>query len=493
MHYVKCANTLLASLLAQALHVSKPTYITRALLTFCCLQLFEPCQPVPGLQLTDVQLHLQPEGSLAGVASGTLASTAVSALATVNPTEATGAPGTLQAAGQDLAMVMTAETVAAGNLADVITVITGRDPPTALLQSLRQQQQQPQQQRMQFSSVTLTYQSPKTRRRRSGLGPNQDDAPDGGFHMVAVPDIEAAPSLKQMLDAIGLNRESLTLRMSSASGSAFGVRATEPYVLKLPEPFTASGPTVLNLEYGKKSAGQLLPADTLMTTSLSGSSTTGLQLPGVEQHVLVDLSSVVVTTPTAIVGVSGEDSKGSAPVTGELEGRVVSHIALDGANFLHFEAMDVSVKAGFQPLVLQDMKVSGPLTAFGVTGTAEFSSSSSSGGVVQQEGGAAAVELSTYLPSVDLPLMARSLGVNMSLGVINADMKSVRGQISPVWARKGSSSGAGARSESGPTSMAVAAELQMLGMSSYVNFDLAAQQATPISASFVAGQINKVS
>jgi hypothetical protein len=384
-------------------------------------------------------------------------------------------------------MVMTAETVAAGNLADVITIITRKDPPTALLQSLRQQEQQPQQQRMQFYSVTLTYQSPKSRRRRSGLAPHQDDAPDGGFHMVAVPDIEAAPSLKQMIDAIGLNRESLTLRMSGATGSAFAVGAAEPYVLKLPAPFTASGPTVLNLEYGKKSAGQLLPADTLMTTSLSGSSTTGLQLPGVQQHVLVDLSSVVVTTPTAIVGVAGEDSKGSAPVTGELEGRVVSYLALEGASFFHFKAMDVKVKAGFQPLTLHDMKVSGPLTAFGVTGTAEFSSSS--GGVVQQEGGAAAVELSTYLPSVDLPLMARSMGVNMSLGVLNADLKSLRAQISPDWARKGP----GDRSESGPASLAVAAELQMLGMSSYVNFDLTTQQAASISASFVAGQINKVS
>jgi hypothetical protein len=112
--------------------------------------------------------------------------------------------------------------------------------------------------------------------------------------------------------------------------------------------------------------------------------------------------------------------------------------------------------------------------------------------VVQQDG-AATVELSTYLPSVDLPLMARSLGANMSLGVLNANLKSVRAQISGDSLRKAAAQGARPGQGSGAHGLAVAAELQMLGMSSYVNFDMSGEQGAAVSASFVAGQINRVS
>lgn len=461
-----------------------------------CLQLFEPCEPVPGLQLSDVQLHLEPEGNLTGIASGKLASTAVSALATVSPTAAAGA-GALSTADQDLSMVMTAETVGAGKLADVITIITRKDPPVQLLQSLQQQQQQ---QRMQFSSVTLTYQSPKAKRRRSSVRPGQpgtfeEEAPDGGFNMVAVPDIKSAPALQQMLEAIGLNQEALTLRTSSTGGvgSAFGVARDQPYSLQLPAPFTNSGPTLLTLQYGQQTTRQVAPADTLLTTSLAGTSTAGLVLPGLSAPVAVDLSTVAVTTPTAIVGASGQASgqTTSAPVTGQLGGNTVGAMGVGGLPFLQFGTLNVSATAGFQPLTLQDLRISGPLTAFGVSGTVEFSANS--GPVVQQDGAAAAVDLMAYLPSVDLPLMARALGTNMSLGVLSANFKSVRAQTSSSAVLKAGAQGAKTGQDAGMPGLAVAAELEMIGMRSYVNFDLAAQQQASLAATFVAGQINRVS
>lgn len=448
---------------------------------------------MPGLQLSDVQLHLQPDCSLAGVASGKLASTPVTAVAVVTPTATAAGAGVLDAGGQDLSMVMTAETVGAGKLVDVITIITRKDPPVQLLRSL---QQNPQQQRMQFSSVTLTYRSPKARRRRDPAdrrSPTEGDSADGGFNMVAVPDMKSAPALKQMLDAIGLNQESLTLRTSSVAGvgsSAFGLAANEPYSLQLPAPFTASGPTLLTLQYGQQTTGHVAPTDTLLTTSLEGTSTAGLTLPGFSTAVAVDLSTVTVTTPTAIVGASGQSTGPSAPITCQLGGTTVGPVSMDGLGFLQLGTLNVSATAGFQPLALHDLRLQGALTAFGVSGTAEFGSSS--GPVVQQDG-AAAVELSAYLPSVDMPLLARSLGANMSLGVLNANLKSVRAQISSDSLRKGAIHSVRPKQGSGAPGLAVAAELQMLGMSSYVNFDMSGQQGAAVSASFVAGQINRVS
>lgn len=480
----------------------------------CLLQLFEPCEPVPGLQLSDVQLHLQPEGGLTGVASGKLASTAVSALATVSPSApagtTAGAGQAMQDAGQqqDLALVMTAETVGAGKLADVITIITRKDPPVKLLQSLLQQHNQQQQQRMQFSSVTLTYQSPKAARRRDGSpGPSEgsDGSEGGGFNMVAVPDIKSAPALKQMLDAIGLEQESLTLRTSSIGsvGSAFGLAAERPYTLQLPAPFTASGPTLLTLQYGQQSTGSSVsPADTLLTTSLAGTSTAGLQLPGTSSPVAVDLSTVSVTTPTAIVGASSHSTGAaaapnrSAPVNGKLGGNTAGAVGMQGLPFLQFGTLSVSADVEFSPLSLQDLKLTGPLSAFGVSGTAEFSASSSP--VVQQDG-AAGVGLMAFLPSVDMPLMARSLGANVSLGVLSADLRSVRAQIDPssstVQKKQAAAQGPEPRQQEPgtATNLAVAAELRMLGMSSYVNFDMSAQQAASVAATFVEGQINRVS
>jgi hypothetical protein len=162
---------------------------------------------------------------------------------------------------------------------------------------------------------------------------------------------------------------------------------------------------------------------------------------------------------------------------------------MDGLAFLQLSTLNISAKAGFQPLALQDLRLQGALTAFGVAGTAEFSANS--GPVVQQDG-TAAVELSAYLPSVDLPLMARSLGANISLGALNANMKSVRARISGESLRKAATQVARPGQASGAPGLAVAAELQMLGMSSYVNFDLSGQQGAAVSASFVAGQINRV-
>jgi len=460
------------------------------------LQLFEPCQPVPGLQLRDVQLHLEPEGNLTGIATGTLASTAVSALATVTPTAPATGRGVSGAAAtdadQDLSLVMTAETVGAGKLADVITIITKR-PPVKLLQALRQEDQQPQQQqRMQFSSVTLTYSSPRVRRRRnSGAVPREDDqSEDSGFNMVAVPDVNAAPALKQMLDAVGLQHDSLTLRTSSASGvgSAFGLAAEQPFRLQLPAPFTAAGPTVLTLQVGGKSSDEAGAADTLIKTALAGSTTAGVQLQGSTGPVAMDLSAVTITTPTAIVGTSSLNSS-PAPVTATLEGRTLSPVALNGFSFLQFGAMNISAATGFQPSQLKDLTLSGPLTAFGVPGTASFSTSS--GGVVQQEG-SHAVQLSAYLPSLDLPMLARSMGANMSLGAVGADLQSFRVQFSPD-ARKATPTAARNSQDQSSLPLSVSAELRMLGMSSYVSFDLSAEQGASIAASFVAGQINRVS
>lgn len=408
----------------------------------------------------------------------------------------------MQDAGQqDLSLVMTAETVGAGKLADVITIITRKDPPVKLLQSLQQQQQQ--QQRMQFSSVTLTYQSPKAARRRDpSPGPSEGDGSEGGgFNMVAVPDIKSAPALKQMLDAIGLEQESLTLRTSSIGsvGSAFGLAGERPYTLQLPAPFTASGPTLLTLQYGQHSTGSVSPADTLLTTSLVGTSTAGLQLPGTNSHVAVDLSTVSVTTPTAIVGASshstGADApRGSAPVNGKLGGNTAGAVGIQGLPFLQFGTLSVSADVEFSPLSLQGLKLTGPLSAFGMSGTAEFFASSSP--VVQQDG-AAGVGLMAFLPSVDVPLMARSLGANISLGVLSADLRSVRAQIDPSSStvqKQAAAQGPEPRQqEPGATSLAVAAELRMLGMSSYVNFNMSAQQAASVAATFVEGQINRVS
>lgn len=407
-------------------------------------------------------------------------------------------------------MVMAAEmTVAAGDLADVITIITHRNrkaQPVGLLQALRRQQDQQRGQRMQFSSVTLTYNSPKASRRRDAkAGENIEDG--GGFNMVAVPDVNAAPVLKQMLDAVGLNQDSLTLRTSSASnvGTAFALAAEQPYRLQLPAPFTAMGPTVLTLEYDKKSVGSsaVLPADTLISTALAGASTGGLQLPGSASPVAVDLSAVKITTPTAIVGTQGGNStpQQSAQVTAEVSGTVLSQVSLEGLSFLSFGPMNVSGKAGYEPMTLQELELSGALTAFGVAGTASFVSSgggSGGDGVVvpmpDAQQADAGVSLLTYVPSVDLPLMAQSLGANLSLGVISANVKNMRAQFSPTSAPvvgRGRRARA-AQDATGGVSLSVSGELQILGMSSYVSFDMSGEQGASIAATFVAGQINKV-
>jgi hypothetical protein len=167
---------------------------------------------------------------------------------------------------------------------------------------------------------------------------------------------------------------------------------------------------------------------------------------------------------------------------------------MQGLPFLQFGTLAVSADVEFSPLTLQDLKLTGPLTAFGVSGTAEFSASS--GSPVVQQDSPAGVGLMAVLPSVDLPLMARSLGANMSLGVLSADLRSVRAQIDPSTStavQKKQGAAAPRQQEPGTATLAVAAELRMLGMSSYVNFDMSAQQAATVAATFVAGQINRVS
>jgi hypothetical protein len=92
---------------------------------------------------------------------------------------------------------------------------------------------------------------------------------------------------------------------------------------------------------------------------------------------------------------------------------------------------------------------------------------------------------------VDLPLLARSLGANVSMGLLSANLKSLHARTTTTTTTSSSSSLL-QEAEQGSVSLEVSAELHMMGMSSYVSFDMSAQRGAAISAKFVEGQINKV-
>lgn len=434
-----------------------------------------------GLQLSDVVLHMGANGNMTGSAAGSLASTAVSAVAMLAPSS-----NTQRDAGDALSLVMTAETVAAGSLADVITIITHK-PPARLLAQLRQDQQQGAP--MQFSSVTLTYSHPRKVRRERGGG--REDTEGTGFDMVAVPDVEAAPALKQMLDAIGLNGDSLALRAGGASsrGASFGLAAAEPFRLQLPAPFSHPGPTMLSLDVSGGSSSSSSDRAGPPPPILQGSMAAQIVLPGAVAAAALDLGSVAVTTPTTVVGVQA-GAAAEVPVTALVSGRTVSKVELAGFSFLSFQALDVSAAAGFRPSKLLSLNMSGPVSAFGVTGRAIFNTSTNYG----RSGSTDASSDMAFvgrLPAVDVPLMARSLGVSVPLGALGAQLRSAR--VAFPAASSARTAGAPSQQQDSGSAMDINAELQMCGMASSVSFVLSADQASSFSALFVPMQINRVS
>jgi hypothetical protein len=213
---------------------------------------------------------------------------------------------------------------------------------------------------------------------------------------------------------------------------------------------------------------------------------------------VLDLHDVAVTTPTAIVGAQAAPAQPQVPVTAHLAGRTVSQVVLGGYPFLDFQPLAVNAAAGFAPSRLLSMSMSGPVSVFGAAGSAVMNATtdlSRRPAGQAQDGPASAqppMEFAGRVPVMDVPLVARSMGVNVPLGAFAAQLKAARVAYPASPARRAAAAAAGDGAGSGDAGLDVNAELQTCGMSSLVSFAMSGQAGGSFTATFIPFQINRV-
>eukprot|EP00775_Hariotina_reticulata_P007089 gene7089-7302_t len=329
------------------------------------LQLFGRFEPIPGLTITGMTL-VSANNSLQASASGVLAGVSMSVAGEIRSN------GTGPSSKKTVMLVLRATDV---NVGSILSQVFGSDGlvPEFLLDFL---------QAIKFQHITLTYNS----------------AANGAkFGIIALPDIDGAPALKAVLNAVGLDPADVALRMGPSS-LTFGI--TKSYTFTLPAPFTQPGVVIWSLALDSQTKGAVL----------GGSFSSALAVPGVRDPVGIDV----------FAGISTSVSNGVAVA---FAGATTTPIVIQAFPFIQFLPFNMSASVSLQPTVLNQLTLAGGISMVGVTGSAFFTFDRSS----------RAIAMRAEISGINLQrLISAATGMNVNLGPLNVELEFSRISYSTV-------------------------------------------------------------
>lgn len=317
------------------------------------MQLFGAFEPIPGVAVTSMILTAV-NGSFQASASGVLANIPMAISGQVSRSNTSGQ----QASQTTVSLALTASNV---NVASILRQIFESDGllPDFLLEFVKG---------ITFRTISLTYNSAAPGKAKFGI--------------IAVPDINGAPALKAVLDAVGLDPADLALRMGPSS-LTFGI--SKAYTLRLPSPFTGPGVVTWSLALDSATKGAVL----------GGSFSSAIAVPGVQNPIGIDISASISTSATNGLAVY-------------LAGATTSTIVIDAIKFIQFAPfnMSASVSASSPPIINQ-LTLAGGLSVLGVSGRGLFVFHKNSG----------TMALQAEISGIDLQrLVSAATGVDIKLG-----------------------------------------------------------------------------
>eukprot|EP00775_Hariotina_reticulata_P007737 gene7737-7936_t len=321
------------------------------------LELFGQFQPIPSVNISSMILRAV-NGSFQASASGMLAGIPMTISGQVNRNKTAG-----KQQNTTVSLALTASDV---NVASILRQIFGPDGlvPDFLLEFL---------QGITFRTVSLTYNS---------AAPNK-----AKFGIVAVPDIDGAPALKAVLDAVGLNPDDVALRMGP-SALSFGI--SKAYTLNLPAPFTGPGVATWSLAFDSATKGVVL----------GSSFSSAIVVPGVQDPIGMDIFASVSTSATNGLAVA-------------FAGATTSIIVIESFSFIQFSTFNVSASLSVSPPLINQLTLAGGLSVIGVDGRALFVFDKSSG----------TLALQAEVSGIDLQrIVNAATGADIDLGPFNMQL-----------------------------------------------------------------------
>lgn len=304
------------------------------------LQLYGSFTPIPHLTVNSMVLAAVKDVGLSATAAGTLINMPVAVRATIaSKTKA-------------VTYELTASKV---NIGDIVGTIFGASMvPDFLLQVIKP---------MTFTTVTFTYAASK-------------------FAITAVPDINGAPALRTIINAVGLNASDLSLRMGP---EALALGVSREYLLDLPHPFT--GPAQSRFSVGLDAATK--------GVALSASFAAALRADGVKDPVGLAVSATVAAGANSVGVLLG------------FTGSTTTSITFQDAPFISIGTMQLAASIVVaKPPTLQSLTLAGSITVLGA----------SADGLITYDQATRAMAFRAQVADLNLQNMLQSVGVNVKLG-----------------------------------------------------------------------------